>query len=163
MGQANGEGRLIIRAEADKLSEKVEKIKKFNRFYTNTIGLYAQYTDGSPYSMSEAMILFEIDRMDNCTATHLSEYLSLDKGYVSRIINKLIREKVIERISADFDKRVKYLHITNHGKKELKGLADRASENVRKMIEDIDNKKIETLIQSMEKIEEILSKSLIRR
>ncbi|WP_164215235.1 MarR family winged helix-turn-helix transcriptional regulator [Virgibacillus sp. YIM 98842] len=140
-------------------SNHVEKIKKFNRFYTNMIGIYTQYTDGSPYSMSEAMIMFEIDQMDKCTATHLSEYFSFDKGYVSRIINKLIKEKVIERVSADFDRRIKYLHITERGKKELKILADRASENVRRMIEDIDNTEMETLIQSMEKIEEILSKN----
>jgi DNA-binding MarR family transcriptional regulator len=109
--------------------------------------------------MSEAMIMFEIDQTEKCTATHLSEYFSFDKGYVSRIINKLIKEKVIKRVSADFDKRIKYLHITAHGKKELQILADRASANVRKMIEDIDNKEIETLIQSMEKIEKILSKN----
>ncbi|MFA1820086.1 MarR family winged helix-turn-helix transcriptional regulator [Virgibacillus oceani] len=143
----------------DDSADKIEKIKRFNRFYLNMIGLYAQYTDGSPYSMSEAMIMFEIDQMNKCTATHLSEYFSFDKGYVSRIINKLIKDKVIERVSADDDRRIKYLLITEHGKKELQLLSDRASENVRGMIEKVDEKEIEMLIKSMQNIEAILSKN----
>lgn len=153
------EHELTLNEEMNELTEKIEKIKRFNRFYLNMIGLYAQYTEGSPYSMSEAMIMFEIDQTNECTATHLSEYFSFDKGYVSRIINKLMKQNIIERASADFDKRIKYLMMTERGKQELQFLSNRASKNVRRMIEEIDNEEIEMLIKSMQKIEIILSKN----
>ncbi|MBX9976605.1 MarR family winged helix-turn-helix transcriptional regulator [Cytobacillus firmus] len=139
------------------MNEKIEKIKKFNRFYLNVVGLYAQYSKGSPYSMSEAMILYEIDKRKRCTASQLSEYFDFDKGYVSRMIHKLSKQKLIERVSDNQDKRKKYLHITEKGQKVLKELSDNASNDVRRMIEKIDLEQVNSLIQSMEEIEKILS------
>ncbi|WP_449622744.1 MarR family winged helix-turn-helix transcriptional regulator [Robertmurraya sp. Marseille-Q9965] len=141
------------------MDKKIEKIKRFNRFYLNVVGLYAQYTEGSPYSISEAMILYEINQRKECTATDLSEFFNFDKGYVSRMIHKLSRRKLIERLSDTLDKRKKYLHITEDGKKVLKELSDNASNDVRRMIEKIDLSKVDSLIQSMEEIEKILSEN----
>lgn len=138
------------------MDKKIEKIKRFNRFYLNVVGLYAQYTEGSPYSISEAMILYEIDQRKECTATDLSEFFNFDKGYVSRMIHRLSKRKLIERVSDPHDKRKKYLHITDDGKKVLKELSDNASNDVRRMIEKIDLSKVDSLIQSMEEIEKIL-------
>lgn len=140
------------------MNEEIQKIKKFNRFYLNVIGLYSQYTDGSPYSMSEAMILFEINRTDKCTGAELSEFFNFDKGYVSRIINKLSDQGLITRVSSDNDKRKKYLHITEKGDVVLKDLSNKASENVRRLIEKIDMDELETLIKSMEEVERILTR-----
>lgn len=139
------------------MNNEISKIKKFNRFYLNVVGLYTQYTDGSPYSMSEAMILFEIKESHRSTAAELSEYFKFDKGYVSRIINKLSKQGLIERISSTADKRKKYLHMTDKGEHVLKELSNKASENVRRMIKNIDIDELDSLIKSMEDIERILS------
>ncbi|PPA70485.1 MarR family winged helix-turn-helix transcriptional regulator [Jeotgalibacillus proteolyticus] len=139
------------------MEENIQKIKKFNRFYLNVVGLYSQYTDGSPYSMSEAMLLFEINERNNATASELSEFFDFDKGYVSRIINDLSDRGLIRRVPSSFDKRKKYLHITELGEKVLRDLSNNASGNVRRMIEEIDHKDIDILIRSMEEIERILS------
>lgn len=139
------------------MDDKIQKIKRFNRFYLNVVGLYSQYTDGSPYSMSEAMILFEINQTDKCTASELSDFFGFDKGYVSRIINKLSEQDLIRRVSSEYDKRKKFLHITKQGEKVLRELSNKASENVRRMIEKVDNEEVVSLIKSMEEIERILS------
>ncbi|MGG0719819.1 MarR family winged helix-turn-helix transcriptional regulator [Robertmurraya massiliosenegalensis] len=139
------------------MENQIQKIKRFNRFYLNVVGLYTQYTDGSPYSMSEAMILFEINEQDKCTASELSEFFEFDKGYVSRIINKLNNRGLIRRVSSENDKRKKYLHITNEGENVLKELSNKASDNVRRMIEKVNNDELDSLIKSMEDIERILS------
>lgn len=139
------------------MEEKIQRIKRFNRFYLNVVGLYSQYTDGSPYSMSEAMILFEINQIEKCTASKLSEIFNFDKGYVSRIINKLSDQGLIRRVASNHDKRKKYLHITEQGEKVLKDLSNNASDNVRRMIEKINMDEVDSLINSMEEIERILS------
>ncbi len=141
------------------MEESIAKIKKFNRFYLNVVGLYAQYTDGSPYSMSEAMILFEIDQRGGCTASELSEFFDFDKGYISRIINRLSEQQLIRRVSSNEDKRKKYLHITELGEKVLKELANNASNNVRRMIGKLKPEEIDSLIKAMEEIESILTQS----
>ncbi|RHW43498.1 DUF4364 family protein [Neobacillus notoginsengisoli] len=139
------------------MDEKIQRIKRFNRFYLNVVGLYSQYTDGSPYSMSEAMILFDINQTEKCTASQLTESFKFDKGYVSRIINKLSDQGLIRRVSSSNDKRMKYLHITEQGEKVLRNLSNNASDNVRKMIEKISMDELDTLIDAMEEIERILS------
>lgn len=136
---------------------EIENIKRFNRFYLNVVGLYTQYTDGSPYSMSDAMILYEIKKSDKCTASELCEFFEFDKGYISRIINNLSNQGLIKRVSSTNDKRKKYLHITIQGENVLKELSNKASDNVRRMIEKVTDDELDSLIKSMEEIERILS------
>lgn len=138
------------------LNTNVEKIKRFNRFYLRIIGLFSFYTDESPYSVTEALILFEINNKRDCTASYLAEYFFFDKGYMSRILNKFERLELIKRIPSEQDRRIKHLEMTPKGGEVLKGLANKASLDVARMIESINSKDIDNLIQSMETIEKIL-------
>lgn len=135
----------------------IQKIKKFNRFYLRIMGLFALYTDESPYSATEALILFEINNKKQCTASYLAEYFLFDKGYISRILNKFESRNIIKRIPSEQDRRIKFIEITKKGGDDLKELSTKASSGVANLIEYIDQKDVKDLIHAMEKIEEILS------
>ncbi|WP_170289731.1 MarR family winged helix-turn-helix transcriptional regulator [Cytobacillus depressus] len=116
------------------------------------------YSKESPFTATEAMVLFEINRIDTCTASYLAKYFHLDKGYISRILNSFENKNIIIRVSSEVDRRIKYLKITSKGEEELRDLANRASLSVQKMIEHLDKKDIKISLKSMEKIEQILGK-----
>ena len=59
---------------------KIQDIKRFNRFYTRAMGLFNIYTDKSEYSATEALILFQISTNKDCTAAYLSTFFLLDKS-----------------------------------------------------------------------------------
>ena len=54
-------------------------IRKFNRFYTNILGLLDQHLPDSEFSLSEARVLYELEHMDDCTSKKL-----IEKTFVSK-------------------------------------------------------------------------------
>ncbi|WP_163969708.1 MarR family winged helix-turn-helix transcriptional regulator [Oceanobacillus halotolerans] len=141
------------------MKKNIQEIKQFNRFYVRMMGLLSLYNDKSPYSATEAMILFQIHATENCTASFLSEYYLFDKGYISRIIKKFERKGLIEKIPSTEDRRLQYLVMTEKGEKELHDLEKNADKSVEKMIAGISEEDIGVVIQSMKQIESALQKN----
>ncbi|MFD2630051.1 MarR family winged helix-turn-helix transcriptional regulator [Oceanobacillus kapialis] len=141
------------------MKKNIEEIKKFNRFYIRMMGLFNLYTDESPYSATEALILFEIYSIPSCTASYLSDYFLFDKGYISRILKKFEQNHVISRVPSKEDRRKQYLEITQTGKEDLDELMSKANLNVENMIKEISDKDLSELISSMKKIEKILTQN----
>ena len=63
----------------------VAAVRAFNRFYTNVIGLLrGKYLD-TPYSLTEARLLFELAQRDASEVTDLRRTVDIDAGYLSQI------------------------------------------------------------------------------
>ncbi|HMI27210.1 MAG TPA: helix-turn-helix domain-containing protein, partial [Streptosporangiaceae bacterium] len=64
----------------------VAAVRGFNRFYTNVTGLLrGKYLD-TPYSLTEARLLFELAQRDTSEVTDLRRTVDIDPGYLSRIL-----------------------------------------------------------------------------
>ena len=75
----------------------VAAVRAFNRFYTNMIGLLrGKYLD-TPYSLTEARILFELAQRDANEVTDLRRTVDIDTGYLSRILARFESDGVISR------------------------------------------------------------------
>ena len=66
----------------------VAELRSFNRFYTRQIGLLDEHLTNSPFSLSEARILYELANGTAETAAGLSRLLGLDKAYLSRVLSR---------------------------------------------------------------------------
>ncbi|WP_051353220.1 MarR family winged helix-turn-helix transcriptional regulator [Thalassobacillus devorans] len=134
-----------------------EEIRKFNRFYTRVLGLINQYTEESPYTLLEAQILYEIYTREGCVAHEIGNRFSIDKGYLSRIINKLTKEGLIFKKPADHDKRKSILLITPKGMTQLNELIESSNYYVQRMLEGIPDQEQERLIEAMQVIQDIFN------
>ncbi|SFB01670.1 DNA-binding transcriptional regulator, MarR family [Lentibacillus halodurans] len=143
----------------DNNKENIKKIRRFNRFYLRMMGLFSQYDDQSTYSATEAMILFEIHATEKCTASYLADYFLLDKGYISRLLKRLFKEGMIEKLPSKEDRRIQYLNMTEKGERDLHELTKHANANVENMIAGISEKEIDLLVQAMRQIEMILKQN----
>ena len=136
----------------------IRSIRKFNRFYTNILGLLDKHMLDSEFSLAEARVLYEIGHRENCTSKKLIQELSIDSGYLSRIIKRFEKYGMTSRIQSTEDGRLYYLFLTDKGKETLSKLNELSDRNISEMIAGLREEDQEKLVEVMQVIENMLSK-----
>ena len=75
----------------DEEEVRISAVRAFNRFYTRQLGVLGQRLLQSPFSLSEARVLYELAHRDGVAAKEIGTELDLDPGYLSRIVQKFCR------------------------------------------------------------------------
>ncbi|MER5340225.1 MULTISPECIES: bifunctional helix-turn-helix transcriptional regulator/GNAT family N-acetyltransferase [Streptomyces] len=109
----------------------VQDIRSFNRFYTNVIGAldYGRHLY-APYTLTESRVLYELAHSPRTDAADLRGELSLDAGYLSRILNKFEQDGLIERTPSARDPRRRRITLTAQGRQTAALLDERSRESV---------------------------------
>ena len=79
--------------------QHVDAVRRFNRFYTRRIGVLREGLLGSSCTLTEARLIYELAQVPHSTATVLGRELSLDLGYLSRLLQSLKRRGTPEDIA----------------------------------------------------------------
>lgn len=145
--------------EADS-EAKIDVIRRFNRFFTRRIGVLREGLLHTPYSLTEARILFEIANRDNLSGSDLSRELGLDPGYLSRILSGLERRNLIEKTPSMADARRRLLALTPEGEDAFSLLDARSRQEVAQMLGELSEEEQQRLLQAMRTIEGLLDKDL---
>lgn len=144
----------------DGLGTRIDAVRRFNRFFTRRIGVLREGLLHSPYSLTEARILFEIANRDETTASGLSRELGLDPGYLSRMLARLEQQGLIEKIRSETDGRQRLLSLTPEGKKAFSLLDARSREEVGEMLKGLSEGDQRRLLEAMRTIEGVLDRGL---
>jgi DNA-binding MarR family transcriptional regulator/N-acetylglutamate synthase-like GNAT family acetyltransferase len=137
---------------------RIDAIRRFNRFFTRRIGALQEGLLHTPYSLTEARILFEIANHDDLTASDLSRELGLDPGYLSRILAGLERQGLIEKTPSESDARRRLLALPPKGRDAFSLLDVRSREEVGEMLGELSEEEQRRLLEAMRAIERILDK-----
>ncbi|MFF7068467.1 bifunctional helix-turn-helix transcriptional regulator/GNAT family N-acetyltransferase [Streptomyces pseudovenezuelae] len=136
----------------------VQDVRAFNRFYTNVIGaldysrrLYA------PYTLTESRVLYELAHSPRTDAADLRTELSLDAGYLSRILNRFEQDGLIERTASDRDPRRRRVALTSRGRETAALLAERADESVGALLATVPSADRPRLSEAMRTVRTLLS------
>ncbi|MGD0879586.1 MAG: MarR family winged helix-turn-helix transcriptional regulator [Anaerolineales bacterium] len=138
--------------------ELIERIRRFNRFYTNIIGLLDRHYLDTPYSLTEGRVLYEIRHIEECSAKKIRENIAIDEGYLSRIINKFTKQGLIQKSPSSKDKRLHIILLTKKGQKEFSKLNDNSNKLTSQLIEKLSEEEREDLVDMMEVIRELLNR-----
>lgn len=90
-------------------------MREFNRFYTNVLGLLREGLLDTPYSLTEARVIFELAREDRTEAGQLRRWLDIDAGYLSRILTRFENDGVVSRSRSPADARRQVIGLTTTG------------------------------------------------
>ena len=138
--------------------ELIDKIRSFNRFYTNVIGLLDQHYLDSPFSLTEGRILFEICNTEDCSAKKIREKVDIDEGYLSRILDNFVKRGLIKKTPAATDGRLRIIIPTEKGRQEFASLNENANKTIFRTIENLSEQERTDLVDMMEQIRALLTR-----
>ncbi|MFD3929289.1 GNAT family N-acetyltransferase [Streptomyces sp. NPDC058614] len=135
----------------------VQDIRSFNRFYTNVIGAldYGRHLY-APYTLTESRVLYELAHASHTDAADLRAELSLDAGYLSRILNKFEQDGLIERAPSEKDPRRRRVTLTTRGREAAALLDERARETVGSLLATVPSADRPRLAEAMRTVRTIL-------
>jgi DNA-binding MarR family transcriptional regulator/ribosomal protein S18 acetylase RimI-like enzyme len=136
---------------------QIAAVRAFNRFYTNKLGVLGQQLLKSPFSLSEARVLYEIANRDSPSAKEIGIGLGLDPGYLSRIVQKFDEDGLIIRKPLPTDRRQFQLGLTAKGRQAFAKLDRSSQDEVAEMLAILPDGDRQRLIQAMATIERLLS------
>ena len=140
----------------ENLKETIKAIRHFNRFYTRQIGVLNQGLLDSPYSLTEARVIYELAQKETCTATELGSELNLDMGYLSRILANFQKKGLLLKEPAPRDKRQSLLRLSPSGQQAFAMLNERSSQEINGMLEALSAPEQLRLVKAMRSIEALL-------
>lgn len=141
------------RNDADRRAE-IERVRHFSRFYTRRIGVVGHLETELP--LSEARLVFEIERLGSPSSGELAAELALDPGYVSRQLSKLAERGYVEKRRSPDDGRRHRLGLAPAGLDLHRRLTEEANRNVAEMLEPLDGAGRRRLVGAMDEIEHLL-------
>lgn len=141
------------------MNTTTSKIRSFNRFYTAHLDILSQHYLESDYSLTEVRILYEISESKTITAQKLTEILNLDKGYLSRILKRFLKENLIAKVSSTEDKRAFDIELSDLGKKLLNSLNTKVEKQIEHKVEKLNFFEKENLVNSMQTVKSLLSEN----
>jgi len=139
--------------------DPVQAVRRFNRFYTRQIGVLQEHLLESQFSLTEVRVLYELSHRGSVTAVDLREVLGLDRGYLSRMLQKFEERGWIKAIPSPADRRRLFLSLTSKGEKIFAPLDRRSSEEVAAMLAKLPSPRQTALVRGMREIESILHPS----
>jgi DNA-binding MarR family transcriptional regulator/N-acetylglutamate synthase-like GNAT family acetyltransferase len=137
---------------------RIDAVRRFNRFFTRRIGVLREGLLHTPYSLTEARILFEISHRAEVAAADLSRELGLDPGYLSRILARLEQKGLIDKVRSETDARRRLLSLTLQGQEAFSLLDSRSREEVAEMLCELSEGDQRRLLEAMQTIEGVLDK-----
>jgi DNA-binding MarR family transcriptional regulator/GNAT superfamily N-acetyltransferase len=137
--------------------ERIAAVRQFNRFYTQSIGvLQAAWLD-SPFSLTEARVLYEIRARTGATATDVGRDLDLDAGYLSRILRRFNKQGLIRKEISAADARQSLLSLTPRGRKAFAPLEARTLQQVGAMLGKLTEAQQADLVSALRTAETLMS------
>ena len=137
----------------------IDRIRSFNRFYTNIIGLLDQHFLDSPFSLIEGRVLYEICNTEECSAKKIRENIVIDEGYLSRILDSFSKRGLIRKTRSATDGRLRIIVPTQKGKTEFANLNANSNHLISQLIEKLSKEEREDLLNKMEEIRVLLEKA----
>src|SRR6266853_5844785 len=136
--------------------DRISAVRAFNRFYTRKLGVLDQQLLKSPFSLSEARVLYELATREDLAAKEIGIELGLDPGYLSRIIQNFDDNGLVTRKPLPSDRRQYRLGLTAKGRQAFAKLDRRSHDDIADMLATLSCGDTERLIGAMAVIERML-------
>ena len=162
----------------------IAEMRRFNRFYTRTVGLLDETLTSSAFTLTEARVLFELGHRSEAVpqtagergfladafnlnagpaASEIARELRVDPAYLTRILRKFAAAGLTEVRTDPADRRRRILSLTPGGAAALAGLQAAADSDMGRLVQDLPDDSARELADAMRKITQVLGGSVDRK
>lgn len=136
----------------------IQEVRAFNRWYTDIIGLLNRHLLDSNYNLSEARLIYELNKAGSIQASQVMEEMHIDKSYLSRMLNRLEKDKVVARKPSREDGRAMLLSLTEKGQRDFATLNTASDEQIGELVDHLNEEQREKLVEHMASIKQLIGK-----
>jgi DNA-binding MarR family transcriptional regulator/GNAT superfamily N-acetyltransferase len=135
---------------------QIEAIRAFNRLYTRVLGLLERKLLDTTFSLPYARVMYELASRTNTSAGELSEELSIDPGYLSRMISKLENQKFVKKRRSQEDSRKFLLELTAAGRRAFEKLNAASKDQVEDLLGSLSGDQRAELVNTLSRAHSLL-------
>jgi DNA-binding MarR family transcriptional regulator/GNAT superfamily N-acetyltransferase len=117
--------------------QDVAALRAFNRTYTRRLGLLDASYDGSPFTLSEARVLYELATRTDPVAAEIVRALGLDPAQVSRTLKRFTERELVTARESPAHGRHLLLSLTDEGRAAFATLEANTKASVGQLIDGL--------------------------
>ena len=136
--------------------QRIAAVRRFTRFYTRQIGVLREGLHASPFSLTQARVLYELANRSAPTAADIARDLGLDAGYLSRILRGFAQRGLLARTRSQNDGRESHLTLTPAGREAFAPLDRGSHDEIAAMIGPLSERAQARLVEAMATVEQLL-------
>ncbi len=141
-------------------TDRVQAVRRFNRFYTRRIGVLKERLQDSDFTLTQSRLLWELAHQPadapGPTATELARRLDLDAGYLSRLLRDLEARGLLQRTRAPADARQAHLSLSEAGRQAYAPLDAGTQQAVAALLQPLTDAQQQRLLQALAEVERLL-------
>jgi DNA-binding MarR family transcriptional regulator/GNAT superfamily N-acetyltransferase len=142
------------------MDDAVARVRSFNRLVAERVGALEDRYLSLERPLGEARVLWEIGRA-GCDVRTLRSRLSLDSGYLSRLLRSLEAAGLVAVERSEADGRIRIARLTEGGAVKRGELDLRSNELARSFLDPLSVSKRERLVAAMAEVEQLLTAGLV--
>jgi DNA-binding MarR family transcriptional regulator/GNAT superfamily N-acetyltransferase len=139
------------------LTERIAAVREFSRFYTGLLGLLREGLLNTPYSLTEARVIFELARTDYTEVADFRRVLNIDAGYLSRLLARFEADGLIIRRRSPLDGRRQVISLTGPGRAAFRRLDRSAARQIGALLAPRPEADQQRLITAMRCVQQVLT------
>jgi DNA-binding MarR family transcriptional regulator/GNAT superfamily N-acetyltransferase len=137
----------------------VDDLRAFNRSYTTQLGLLGSRLDRSPFTLSEARILYELASRNDPTGAEIARVLRLDPAQVSRTLKRFSNLGLVKARNDPSHGRQQLLSLTANGRSAFKALESNTRSAIGDLLEALPRSRRARLLTAAKDITHIFETS----
>jgi len=135
-------------------ADPIERIRDFNRFYTQRLGLLTDRYLGLDRPLGPSRLLWEIG--DRAGVRELRDRLGFDSGYLSRLLRALEEQALVRVLPHPADGRARIAELTDAGRRERAALEERSRAGIIALLGQLSPGQQAELVTAQEQVRRLL-------
>lgn len=131
------------------MRQAVERVRRFNRSWTEVLGLLDHGLLHTEFCLSEARVIFELAQRDSWERLVLRRRLDMDASFLTRVLTRLEDRGLVRSWPSAADGRAIELALTDAGRKAFQVLDERSAEQISVLLTPLGSEQRTTLTECM--------------